>query len=272
MAATAIPTVSVITSAVAAGAMIASTVHSAVAVNPAVPAAVIATAKTTVSAAEIVAAVRVTAPIKVAEALAAAKIPVIVSAEVAVIIPTELAVIVAAEVPPSIVVPPTFAAPPCVCAQIAPMVAVMVVAPPVMMEVDPRRIAKIEIGAAVERRPIEAVEPRPRADKNAVREPLRPVITVRRARVRRIRIISVCADRRRPNVCRRSHSNGHSNPYLGVRRARNGSSQDYNESNDCRIFKNSHLGASLPDLLRSLHTAAYIAMPLPNALCAGRST
>ena len=61
--------------------------------------------------------------------------------------------------------------------------------------------ATVKLGAAIETwAAVEAVEPRTGADKNTAREVTRPVVTVRRARVRSISVIAVLAHRRWTNV------------------------------------------------------------------------
>lgn len=231
--------------------MVAS-VESAVAMRPAVASeSTIATAEVSVitavepavSATEVVAAVEVSTitVIEPSEAFSATEVPMVISSEIPAAV--EVAVVVAAEVPPSIVVPPSIAVSPTltpsppVRPQVAPTVAVVVIPPTVaVVEVDPSRIVEIEICAPVERRPIESVEPRPRADEHAIVEPLRPVVAVRRARVWGIWIVAVRADWRRPDVHRRAHSNRDPNAHLRFGSTRDGAGQQHNQSNDCRIF------------------------------------
>ena len=74
-----------------------------------------------------------------------------------------------------------------------------------------------------------AMEPRPRADEDAVREPLRPVVAHRRACVGIIRIVSVRAYWRWA-VCW-TDTNSYAHAYLGACRARHGSSENHQKSN-----------------------------------------
>lgn len=204
---------------------------------------VITAAEPAVSATEVVAAVEVSTitVIEPSESFSATEVPMVISSEIPAA--AEVAVVVAAEVPPSIValpsiaVPPTLTPSPPVRPQVAPTVAVVVIPPTVaIVEVDPSRIVEIEICAPVERRPIESVEPRSGADEDAIVEPLRPVVAVRRARVWGIWIVAVRADWRRPDVHGRAHSNRDPNAHLRIGSTRNGSGQQHNQSNDCRIF------------------------------------
>lgn len=65
---------------------------------------------------------------------------------------------------------------------------------------------------------IEAVEPRTGTDEDAAREPLRAVVAIRRARVRRVWIVAIGADGR-PNIGRRADANADCNSLsLRVRR------------------------------------------------------
>jgi hypothetical protein len=79
--------------------------------------------------------------------------------------------------------------------------------------------APVEPGAAVERAPIPPMEPRPGADEDAASKVVRPVVTVRSARVRVISIVAVRAVRSRPDI-RRTDPNTHradAHPHLRMR-------------------------------------------------------
>lgn len=196
---------------------------------------IIAVAEPAIAAAESGAAMEITVPTEAAEAISATeacvtpKIPAV--PEVAAIISAECLAALASEVSPSVT------ASPAVAPEVAPPVAAAVVSPAiVVVEIDPRGIVKSKTPAPVERRAIESAEPGARADENTVREPLRPVIAVRRARVRGIWIIAILADRRRPCVHRCIHSNSDSHSHLCVSRARHHSRQRDNKPNHCGVL------------------------------------
>jgi len=90
---------------------------------------------------------------------------------------------------------------------------------------DPRAAKRSETRPANEARPspesrmaIEAVEPRARADEDAARKPLRPVVTIRRARVRVVGVVAVGAHRGCANVSRRAKPDSNEDP-LRLRKA-----------------------------------------------------
>jgi hypothetical protein len=87
--------------------------------------------------------------------------------------------------------------------------------PKTLMNESPPKIVTIEIAAEAsvkpaapkesgtkERPAVKAMEPRPRADEHAANKPLRPVVAVRRTRVRVITIVAVGTYRRRSIVSR----------------------------------------------------------------------
>lgn len=122
----------------------------------------------------------------------------------------------------------------------APVAAVAEVPPSAaVMEVHPRRIVEIHKSAA-KRRPVKPVKPRSRSNKHAAHEPFRPVIAIRRARVRRIGIVSVGAYRCRPNIRRphvpRSHSNPYGNAHSSARRSRRHSGECHHKSHDSCVL------------------------------------
>jgi len=68
-----------------------------------------------------------------------------------------------------------------------------------------------EAAPAVKAPAAEAMEPRTRSDKHAAREPARSIIAIRRASVRRIRVVAVGANRRRAKIGRpNSHADHNS--------------------------------------------------------------
>jgi len=68
---------------------------------------------------------------------------------------------------------------------------------------------------------VPAVVPRPRADKHAPYEPVRPIVAVRRARIRVIWVVSIRANRRGANPgIHRAYSNPNSHSDLRLRVAR----------------------------------------------------
>jgi hypothetical protein len=69
--------------------------------------------------------------------------------------------------------------------------------------------------------PIKSMEPRARADEHSIHEIIRTPVSVRRARVRSVRVISIRAYRRRPDPhCHRPNADSHSYSHLRVRSAR----------------------------------------------------
>jgi hypothetical protein len=190
----------------------------------------IAAAESVVAPAESCAALKIAVPteaggaISAPEACVTAKIPAV--PEVAAIISAECLTALASEVSPSVT------ASLAVAPEVAPPVAAAVVPPTiVVVKIDPRGIAKSKIPAPVERRAIESAKPGARADENTVREPLRPVVAIRRARVGGIWIIAILADRRRPCVHRRIHSNSDSHTDLCASRASHHSRHRDNKPN-----------------------------------------
>lgn len=161
-----------------------------------------------------VSAVKVGVPVEVRPAMKITPSMSIKAAEP--LVPPERSVIAAMKASPPVAVPPAFTASPRVRAKVAPMTAVVVVTPAVMVKIDPRGIVKIEIRAPVERRSEESVEPRARSDEHAAREPLRSVISIRRACIRRVRIVAVGANWSWSNVRRGAYSNCDSNAHLCV--------------------------------------------------------
>lgn len=92
-------------------------------------------------------------------------------------------------------------------------------------------IATAIVTAAIERVPIETMEPRAGADEYSVHEVIRTPISVRRACVRSIRVVAVSAYRRRSNrYANRTNSDSYS--YL---RARHCAHRERQDSNHCRI-------------------------------------
>src|SRR5271155_2649213 len=81
------------------------------------------------------------------------------------------------------------------------------------------------------RAPIESMEPRTRADKDAAAKPTRSVVAVRRARVRSIRVVAVGADRSAHHKGRR-RADPHSNhdPLRMRERSRNQASAKHREN------------------------------------------
>jgi hypothetical protein len=123
---------------------------------------------------------------------------------------------------------------------IAPVPAVMEIPPAAaIVEIDPCSVVEVDKSSA-KRRPVEPVKPRPRANKHAAHKPLRPIITIRRASVRRVRIIAIRAYRRRSKVgwgnnCRsHPHANRHAN--TRARRPRRCSGECHHQAHDCRVL------------------------------------
>lgn len=239
----------------------------AVSAEPAIASSqsVLSTTKSAIAAVEaaaamgITAAVEVVATIETAEAIVSAKLP--AATEVAVVIAAE--VVSATEIPPSVV---ATKAPAVVAAEVAPTVAIAEVPPAiVVVEIDPGGIVEIKVAAAIELRAIKSAEPWPRADENAADEPLRPVIAIGRARIRRIGIVAVWADRGRTYVDGPTNSNSDSNTHLRVGGARHCPGQRDNKPSHCGVFKDSHFGTSPPELFLLRHTPVHKARDMPEA-------
>lgn len=83
-------------------------------------------------------------------------------------------------------------------AVIAPSIPVVEIPPAVMLvEIEPGTIVERKHRPAVERGAVESMEPWARSDEHSARKPFRAVVAVRCARVRRIGIVAIGANRRR---------------------------------------------------------------------------
>lgn len=148
--------------------------------------------------------------------ISAAKIPAIAAPEASPAVASmEIPLIVASKTAPSAIAIP----------KIAPPVSAAVIPPPVMVvEVNPCRVVEREKSSAIECRAVKPVEPRSRADKHSAHKPLRPVISIRRAGIRRIRVVAVYANRCRSDVrwpqVSRTHSHANRHAHVGARRPR----------------------------------------------------
>ncbi len=145
--------------------------------------------------------------------------------------------------------------------EIAPVIAVVEIPPSVMVvEIDPRRVVE-RYNSARERRPVEPVEPRTRANEHSAHKPFGPVVAIRRASVRRIGIVAIGANRRCSHIRRRnanvsrphSYANRHANSGAGRPRREPCNSKD--KSRYCGILqKISHRPTSLTGFVCSFHT------------------
>lgn len=233
------------------------------------PVASLKPAESVVPAAEAAVAVKI-APVvtsaRVSPAISASEIAMIVVAEAPPSFASvEIPVIVASEVSPSAVV---IAVPPvAVSSEVTPPVAVVKIPPAVaIVEVHPSRIVKVE-SAAVERPPIEPAEPRPCPNEHAIIEPLRPVISVRSARVGRIWIVAVWADRRRAACIHdcRTHANANRHAHMGACGPRREPRKPNHNSHYCAILQQiSHLSPSMAGWVSSLDPLVHMARPVPN--------
>jgi hypothetical protein len=81
---------------------------------------------------------------------------------------------------------------------------------------------------------VESVEPRPGTDKNAASKVLRAIVAVWRARVWEVAVITVRADRRRPNVngttTDDNRPDSHANPHSHLRVGRTCARNEYKQS------------------------------------------
>lgn len=190
--------------------------------------------------------------VKIAMVVAAKSSPAVSSAEFAMVVATE---------PSPAAISFTVIAPAISIAEMPPSV--------IVVEVTPARIIEIEI-AAIKRRSVEAVKPRTRSDEHAARKPLRPVITIGSAVIRRIRIIAIGAHRRRSNVHRSHIRRGYpyANRHAHVRACRPRREARKSNGNSCYcgvLQKASHLLTSLTGWVCSCHTDVHMARPVPNS-------
>jgi len=121
---------------------------------------------------------------------------------------------------------------------IAPVVAVMVVAPAVMIvEIEPSAVVERKYRSAVKCGTVKPVEPGTGADKHPAVKPFRAVVAVWRARVRRVRIIAVPANRRRTNhYSRGPYSDPNRHRHVGAGGPCGRPRHRYKKSNQCRVF------------------------------------
>ena len=116
---------------------------------------------------------------------------------------------------------------------------------PTRMTVPRATIPSVSVAPAPQ--PPRTVEPRASPDEDATREPVRPIVAVRRASVGIISVVAVLADRRpggvaRPNVDANSHTH---------LRLRKGKRHDHHHRQQREIFHVSHTHLPAPDLCTS---------------------